>query len=234
MSSEFHTTRWSIVVAASGRDDEERDALGWLFEAYRDPLYAFVRRRGLAPDDASDTVQAFFLSLMERDGFRNLDPAAGRFRAFLLASIKHFLANRRAHERAEKRRAQNPSFTVSLTDAEHVFRTAASSALDAEAQYEKGWALTVFRRAMERLETEFREAGRGDVYARLQGFLTGEGDASYREVAEDLGMAEGGVKTTVHRMRKRLGRHMRDEVAQTIADPTQVDDEIRYHLEVLG
>jgi len=234
MSDDFKTTRWSLVLAAADRDPEGDRALGWLCEAYWFPLYAFLRRRGHDAEIARDLVQAFFLRVLEKDYLRGLDPAAGKFRAFLLASIKHFVANELARSRADKRRADNPSFTDQLDHAEELYLREAAPDLNAEELYEKRWATTVLLRATDRLEQEYRRSGRGDLFDRLHGFLTGGPEISYATVAQELGMKEGAIKTAVHRLRQRLGRVLREEVAQTIADPQQVDEEIRYLLRVVG
>ena len=234
MVDDFQTTRWSMVLAAADRDPDGDRALAWLCEAYWFPLYAFVRRRGHDADTARDLVQAFFLRVLEKDYLRGLDPAAGKFRAFLLASIKHFVSNELARSRAEKRRADNPGFTVQLDQAEELYQREAPQGLNAEELYERRWAATVLRRATDRLGHEYRESGRGELFDRLKGFLTGEADLSYAMIAGELDMNEGAVKTAIHRLRQRLGKALRDEVAQTIADSGQVDDEIRYLLRVVG
>lgn len=234
MPDDFKTTRWSVVLAAAGQETDRHRALGWLCEAYWYPLYAFVRRRGHDTESASDVVQSYFLRVMEKDVFRDVDPGAGKFRAFLLASMKNFLSNEREREQAVKRRAENPAFTVSLDGADELYRREASQELNAEELFEKRWALTVLDRAVERLGRDYDQLGRGGLFERLRGFLTGEVEDSYVEIAAALDMKEGAVKTAIHRMRKRLGRVLREEVAQTVSDPEQLDDEIRHLLRVVG
>jgi RNA polymerase sigma-70 factor (ECF subfamily) len=234
MADDFLTTRWSIVRAAGADDAAREGALAWLCEAYWVPLYAYLRRKGNSEEDARDLVQSFFVHLLEKDALVGLSPEAGKFRAFMLASLKNFAANERARAAAEKRRATNAAFTVSLDDAEEIYRREASSELNAEELFEKRWALAVVVSATARLRAEFAQAGRTEVFEVLQQYLVGESDASYAETAERLGMNEGAVKTAIHRLRKRLGKVLRDEVAETVADPSQVDAELRYLLGVLG
>lgn len=234
MADDFLTTRWSIVRAAGADDAAREGALAWLCDAYWFPLYAYLRRKGNAEEDARDLVQSFFAHLLEKDALAGLSPEAGKFRAFMLASLKNFAANERARATAEKRRATNAAFTVSLDDAEEIYKREASNELNAEELYEKRWALAVVVAATTRLRAEFAQAGRAEVFEVLQQYLVGESDASYAETAERLGMNEGAVKTAIHRLRKRLGNVLREEVAETVADPSQVDAELRYLLSVLG
>lgn len=233
MAQEFETTRWSLVLAAGGGDPEARQAMEWLCEAYWQPLYAFVRRRGHDPERARDLVQSFFLYSMQAELLRDVDPRAGRLRAYLLASIKHFISKQLDHERALKRRAQDARFTLSLDDAEAIYRRESTDDPSPEQLFEKRWALTVLRRATERLRQEYAELGRSELFERLGGYVTGESEGAYEAAATELEMSVGAVKTAVHRLRKRLGRVLRDEVAQTVADPEQVDDELRHLLRVL-
>lgn len=219
-------------AAQSSHSNRER-ALAWLCEAYWLPLYAFVRRRGVGADDARDLVQSFFAALLERDAIAKVRPEAGKFRAFLLASMKNFLANERARDAAEKRRAANPAFTVALDDAEAVYAREASRDLDAEQVFERRWALNVVSRATARLRQEYAASGRSELFEALQPHLSGDADLSHARTASALAMSEGAVKTAVHRLRKRLGRALRDEVAETVSDPDQIDDELRALLRIL-
>jgi RNA polymerase sigma-70 factor (ECF subfamily) len=234
MGDDFRTTRWSVVRAAGADDATRRDALGWLCEAYWFPLYAFARRRGRSEDDARDAVQAFFAHVLEKDALTGLSPAAGKFRAFLLASFKKFLSNERARAAAEKRRATQAAFTVSLDDAEDIYRREATDGLDAEQLYERRWALAVVLGATAKLRREFEAAGRGHVFVALQPYLSGESDRTYAETGARLDMSAGAIKTAIHRLRKRLGAVLREEVAETVTEPEDVEDELRHLLRVLG
>ena len=234
MADGFLTTRWSLVRAAGADDAAREGALAWLCEAYWFPLYAFLRRKGHSEDDARDLVQSFFVHVLEKNALVGLDPQAGKFRAFMLAALKNFVANERARAAAEKRRASHAAFTVSLDDAEEIYRREASKELDAEQLYERRWALAVVLSASGKLREEFAQAGRAQVFEVLQQYLVGESEATYAETARLLGMNEGAVQTAIHRLRKRLGKVLREEVAETVADPAEIDGELRHLLRVLG
>jgi len=234
VSDGFKTTRWTIVVAAAESSPDGRRAFEKLCESYWYPLYAFVRRRGYDASSAQDLTQSFFLRVMEKGYLDDLDPSAGKFRAYLLASIKHFLSNERSRSAALKRRADDPSFTISLDGAEEIYRKEAHKQLNAEQLFERQWALTVLGRAIERLQGEYESSGRAELFDRLKGFVTGDSEGKYSDAAAALGMTEGAVKTAVHRLRRRLGKVLRDEVTQTLASPEQLDDEIRHLLHVVS
>ncbi len=234
MQGHFTTTRWSLVHAAGGAGKAARDALGELCRAYWYPLYAFARRRGVDPEEARDVTQGFFADLLERRSVARLDPELGRFRAFLIASFKHYIAHQRDRERAIKRRAGEPAFTVSLDAAEDAYRHEPRDLLDPAHLYERRWARVVLDRALARLRDDYAGAGKAVLFERLQGFLTGDADVPYRTVADALGTSEGAVKVAVHRMRTRLGALLRAEVAETVERPEDVDDELRHLLRVVS
>lgn len=228
MSSRFATTQWSIVLAAGfGQDTRSRQALAILCDAYWYPLYAFVRRSGYDSEQARDVTQDFFADLLERRALRSVDPEKGRFRAFLLASIRHFVAHERGRQQAAKR--GGGVRTVSLDDGEARFDLEAT-ALNPEQLFERRWGLIVMERAMARLKTQSESAGRAQLFAVLKPYLTGGSEASYHDVAETLSMQVGAVKVAVHRLRQSYGRLLRQEIAETVADASHVDDELRYLL----
>jgi DNA-directed RNA polymerase specialized sigma24 family protein len=233
--SQFDTTRWSLVVAA-GSDDSRaaREALGVLCEAYWYPLYAYVRRRGADPDDARDLTQGFLASLLERRDFEGLSPERGRFRAFLLASLKHFLANDAAKRLTLKRGGGIPAVSLSLDDAEGRYRVEPVEAVTPERLYERRWALTVIDRVLDELRGEWEAGGRGVEFQELKAALLGDAPAGgYASVAARLGISEGAVKVAVHRLRRRFQSRLRQRIAETVADPADVDDEIRYLVQAL-
>lgn len=228
MRSRFANTQWSVVLAAgAGKDTQTRQALDTLCQAYWDPLYAYVRRHGYDPDQACDVTQAFFADLHEREALRGLLPERGRFRAFLLAAIRHFLAHQRERELAAKR--GGGMRTISLDANEQPIREPVTE-LTPEQVFERRWGLTVMERAMVRLKTQFESSGRPQLFAALRPYLTGSNTASYREVAAQLSISEGAVKVAVHRLRQRYGKLLRQEIAETVVDASQVDDELRYLL----
>lgn len=209
-------------------------ALALLCEAYWYPLYAFARRSGHDADAAQDLTQAFFTRLLEKHYVRDARPERGRFRSFLLASFRHFLSNERDYHAAQKRGGGMRLLPLEMETAEGVYRREPPDPDTPETIYERRWALALLDRALQRLRAEQREAGHERSFDRVAGFLTGTGDdVSYAEVAAGLGTTEAAFKVTVHRMRRRFGAVLRLEIGETLADPNDVDDELRHLLAVL-
>jgi len=233
LSDRFQTTRWSLVLAAAKGEHGSAEALEWLCATYWHPLYGFIRRHGNDPESARDLTQSFFLSLLGRNSLQSIDPSNGRFRAFLLASVKHFLSNERERAQALKRRADDIALHLDLEDAERMYLLEPAPGLGPEELFEAKWARTVLDRAMKRLREEHETTGRGDLFRRLSGHLTGE-ETPYGVLAGELDMSEGAIRVAVHRLRNRLGSLLRAEVAQTVADPRDVDGEIRHLLQAAG
>ncbi len=232
----FATTRWSQVLAA-GRPNagESREALSRLCESYWYPLYAYVRRWGYDAEQAQDLTQEFFARLLEKRYLRAADPARGRFRSFLLASLKHFLANERDRAGAVKRGGRAAIVSLELENAEGRYSLEPPDQETPETIFERRWATTLLERTLSRLAREFESAGRKPLFDRLEGCLTGDGEAApYARLAADLGMSEGAVKVAVHRLRKRFGALLREEIGETVATPAEVDDEIRELFRALG
>jgi RNA polymerase sigma-70 factor (ECF subfamily) len=225
----FATTRWSQVLAAgSGSAANERAALASLCEAYWQPLYSYVRRSGYDPDTALDLTQAFFARLIEKRFLGAADPARGRFRSFLLAAMRHFLSNERDRQLAEKRGGRVAMLPMEVETAEGLYTREVPDNETPDVVFQRRWALTTLEHTLDRLRAEYARAGRGEVLRRLEGFLTGDaGNAPYEVVSRELGMSEGAVKVAVHRLRKRYGVLLRDEIRQTVSDEREVDDEIR-------
>lgn len=234
MSQRFETTKWSVVLAArTGTSPESRAALSSLCQAYWFPLYAYVRSQGYGAEPASDLTQGYFLRLLEKNYLKDVRPAAGRFRSFLLASLKHFLSNERDRERALKRGGGRAAVSVDVETAEKLYRDEPMEEMTAETIFERRWALTVLDRTESRLQAEFDSTGKQRQFELLRGYLTGEAvQLPYREIAAELGMREGAVKVAVHRLRRRFGELLRREIADTVADEEQVDAELRHLLSV--
>lgn len=233
--SRFHTTRWSRVLSArDARDPEARLALGELCEAYWQPLYAFLRRSGHAADAALDLTQDYFATLLDKRFLDDVDPRRGRFRSFLLASLKHHVAHVRDRERAAKRGGGRPVLSLDTAEAEERYLLEPVEATTPEGVYERRWATTVIGRARERLRDEMDAAGKGVTYRALEGLVTFGTDArSQREIGAELGMSEAAVGMALLRLRRRLGRILREQVAETVDDPAAVDGELRHLLEVV-
>jgi RNA polymerase sigma-70 factor (ECF subfamily) len=224
------------VVLAAGRADapQARDALETLCQAYWYPLYAYVRRRGYAPADAEDLTQHFFAWLLERDWLERADPQRGRFRSFLLTSLSHFLANEWDRARTQKRGGGR---IVSLQRDEAETRCAREPVehLTPEQSFEWRWALTLLDQVMKQLAAEFTRDGKAVLFEAIKPCLLGERAAQpYAALAPKLGMTEGSVKVAVHRLRQRYRQLLRDEIANTVAQPGDVEEELRHLFAVLA
>ena len=229
--SDFTTTDWGTVLAARETStDASRAALEILCRAYWYPMYAFIRRQGFDADDASDLTQDYFARLLEKGYLDDYDPARGRLRVFLKASIRNFLSKERAKERSWKRGGRTDILSIDQEALEGRYRIEPIDDMTPERFFERRWALTVLETARARLRSERETAGRGREFSRLEDFLTGQRDAPtrYREIATDLGTTEDAVKTAVHRLRRRFGELLRDVVGATVASPKEVDEELRY------
>lgn len=224
----FATTRWTLISAA-GRDatPESRRALAELCEAYWYPLYAFLRRKALSPEDAQDVTQAFFAELLEKGRLQMADQRRGRFRAFLLTSLQHFLANHIRDARALKRGGGKVLAGLDFTAGEERYSHEPTCDLTPERIFERRWATALLDQTVARLRDEFAAANKLPLFEELAPFLGGDRGSSYAEIAARLGMSEGAVKVAVHRLRKRCGELLRAEIAQTVATAEEVDDELK-------
>ena len=234
MSRGFATTRWSVVLRARGGDPEGRQALSTLCQDYWHPIYAFIRRQGHGVEEARDLTQGYFLLVLEKGLLHDVRRTEGRFRSFLLASVRHFLSDARDRQRAAKRGGGRSPVPLDEAVAEENYLREPHTELTPEEIFERRWAFTVIERAVRRLHEDSERRGRLGQFERLQEFLTGAGTGTYRKAASDLGMTEDAVKVAVHRLRHRYGEMLRKEVEETVADPAQVDGEIRYLLAVIG
>jgi RNA polymerase sigma-70 factor (ECF subfamily) len=225
----FATTRWSLVAAARDRAaPPARQALAELCRAYWYPVYAYVRRSGRGHAEAEDLTQEFFTRLLEKDALAAVDPARGRFRSFLLAACRHFLANQDARARARKRGGGRRPLPLDLAGAHDRYRREPAHADTPEKLFERRWALALLDEVLGGLRREYEAAGKGPLFALLKEHLTGDDPGlPHGEAARQLGTTEGAVKVAAHRLRRRYRELLRQEIAQTLADPAEVDDEIR-------
>jgi RNA polymerase sigma-70 factor (ECF subfamily) len=225
----FAATRWSIVRAAHGGDTRMRVvALEQLCRTYWQPLYAYVRRRGNNPEDAADLTQEFFARLLAGDSLESVAPEKGRFRAFLLAAVKHFLANEHDRRTAAKRGGGAVHLSLDMTDAESLYQQAAPGALQPDRLFDRQWALTVLEVALERLRAEHDTPEKLRLFEGLKGTLTADaGAVGYAALGQQLGLSEGAVKVAAHRLRKRYREMLKAEVAGTVEDPGQVGEELQ-------
>jgi RNA polymerase sigma-70 factor (ECF subfamily) len=235
-SRQFATTRWSLVLAAGRRSSPQSSAaLATLCENYWYPLYAYVRRRGHEAHEAEDFTQAFFARLLEKNDLTAADPGRGRFRSFLLTSLKHFLANEWDRHRAQKRGGGRSVLSIDFGTAEERYRAEPAHDLTPEKIFERRWALVLLENVLARLHGESAQAGKADSFDYLKGFLTGEQSAgTYGQLAAELNTSEGALKVAVHRLRRRYRELLRAEIEETVADPQEIDQEIRDLFSALG
>lgn len=222
----FATTHWSVVVHARGDSPSAEQALGQLCSAYWYPLYAFVRRQGRAPHDAQDLTQEFFARLLEKQWLKDVERERGRFRSWLLAAMKHFLANEWDKRRAEKRGGAIAFVSIDET-AESRFAHEAADPAAPEILYDRRWALTLLDHVLTRLREEYAAAGKLAQFDALKDTLTGD-RTPYAEVATRLGSTEGAMKVAAHRLRERYRDLIRAEISETVAEPGEVEDELRH------
>jgi len=232
----FTTTHWSVVLNA--RDlaaPEAREALETLCHTYWYPLYAFVRRLGHDDAAAKDFTQGFFAKLLQKNYLAQVHPAKGKFRSFLMVSIKHFIADEHDKATAQKRGGGQAVISRDDTSDEDRYRHEPMDHMDAEKLFERRWVSTLLEQAHNRLQAEYRAAGKAEFFAQLQRFESGDSPTpSYAELAPTLQLSESGLRTAVYRMRLRHRELLREEVAQTLDNPAEVDEEIRHLLRVFG
>ena len=228
----FATTRWSLVAAAKDpAGPHAREALADLCRAYWPPVYAFVRRRGHDRDAAQDLTQGFFARLLEKNDLAVADQARGRFRSFLLAACRHFLANQHDHDAARKRGGGRAHDSLDFAAAAGREPAGADSP---ERAFDREWALGLLDRALGELRAEYAGSGRAALFDALKDALAGGADVPHAEKARELGLTEGAVKVAVHRLRQRYRDRVRAAIAETVARPEDVDDEVRDLFAALG
>ncbi len=232
----FATTRWSVVLAAGHESSPDfAGALEHLCRAYWYPLYAFVRRSGIAPEDARDLTQEFFARLLEKKWLAEADPARGRFRTFLLAALKHFLANEWNRAQRLKRGGGRDFIALDAATAEERYAMEPPDLATPELLYDRRWALTLLARTQKRLRDEMNAEGQGERFAALEPTLVGERTAlPYEELAARFGVTETAVKSMVLRLRKRFRTLLRDEVAETTGEAKEVDAELAHLFAILS
>lgn len=235
-AARFDTTHWSVVLASRDRASPESvEAWDRLCRAYWYPLYAFVRRQGFGPADAEDLTQGFFTRLLQRDAFASVCPERGRFRSFLLVALKHYLANQREQAEAHKRGGGTGRVPLDTSLGETLYQAEPASLAPGERLFERRWALTLLRRALDRLRSEAAAAGKDAEFDHLKGLLTAAEPAiPMAQVAARFGCSEGAARVAVHRLRRRFRDLFRAEIAATVAEATQIDEEIRHLVDVLA
>jgi RNA polymerase sigma factor (sigma-70 family) len=225
----FATTHWTAVLAAGERGSPQADlALEELCRTYWYPLYVYVRRQTPTREDAEDLTQAFFARLLEKNYLAGVDSERGRFRAFLLAALKHFLANEWDRAHRQKRGGGLATVPLDWQNSDTRFQIDPPDHLSPDKLYDRAWAVTVLERVLARLRGENAAEGKSELFGQLKPFLmVGKSAIPYAQVAVTLKLTEGAVRVAVHRLRSRYRELLRDEVRQTISDPAQVEEEMR-------
>jgi RNA polymerase sigma-70 factor (ECF subfamily) len=235
-SARFAATHWSVVLALGQGDAPEfAAAFEKLCRAYWYPLYAHIRQRGHPPEDAQDLTQSYFLHLLVRKPFTGLNPSKGRFRSFLLAALNLFLADQRDHQRALKRGGGREILSIDAREAEARYGSDPADDCSPDRLFERRWALALLDRVLVRLEQDYAATGRAELFRHLKPFLVeGALARTWTEVAAELGLTVEAVKKAAQRLRHRYGLLFREEIAHTLADPAEVEDELRYLRQVMS
>ena len=234
--SVFATTHWSVVLAVGHEDSAlAMEALERLCQTYWYPLYAYLRRRGYAEHDAQDKIQGFFALLLKRQSLQKMKRGGGKFRSYLLTALNHYLIDEHNRGQAQKRGGGQPVLSLDTQDAEQHYQLEPQDHRTPEVLFERRWALTVIDAAMARLEMEFAADGKISQFERLRGFIVaGVDNRPYAEVAEQIGMSEEAVRKAVQRLRRGYRDAVREEIAQTVATVSEIEEELRYLLAVLS
>ncbi len=225
----FATTHWTAVLAAGHGDSPQADvALEELCRTYWYPLYAYVRRHGHSREDAEDLTQGFFARLLEKNYLEGVTSDGGKFRSFLLVALKRFLANEWDRANRQKRGGGVLPLSLDWQDAETRYQIAPADNLSPDKLYDRAWAVVVLERVITRLRDENGADGKAGLYEQLKPFLMmGKSEIPYAQAAAALKMTEGGVRVVVHRLRRRYRELLREEIAQTLANPAQADEEMQ-------
>ena len=232
----FTTTHWTVVLSAREQGSPEAEAaLEKLCRTYWYPLYAYVRRQGNDEASAKDLTQEFFARFLQKKRLDHVQREKGRFRSFLLASLKNFLADERDKARAQKRGGGQTLLSLDDDTAEDRYRLEPADNMTPDKLFEQRWVLTLLDQAKARLKEEYAQAGKANLYERLRVFEAGDPDApTYAQVAAELDLTESAVKSAAHRLRQRYGELVREEVAHTVGSSAEVDEELRHLISVLS
>jgi RNA polymerase sigma-70 factor (ECF subfamily) len=223
------------VLAAGDRQSPDADAaLASLCQAYWAPVYAFIRRSGHEADAAKDLTQAFFVRVIEKDFFAKARRDRGRFRTFLLSSVKNFLSNEWDREQAMKRGGGRSPVSLEADDGERTYQIEIADDVTPERLYERRWALAAIGTALARIAERYDQAGKREIFAKLKPFLTGLEPGSYAELAAGLEVSEGSLRVAVFRMRNLFAETLRETIAETVDGPDEVEEELRHLLQAVA
>ena len=223
-----------VLAAAVEPGARAEPALAALCQQYWHPVYAFIRRNGYSIDQGQDLTQGFFAVLLEKNYLRDAKQERGRFRSFLLTAVKHFLSNQKAREQALKRGGGQPHISIDPAEAESWYMPEAVDGDTPEHLFERRWALSLLEQVMAKLRAEFEKPGKAGQFDLLSPFLNGDAGVGYETAAAQAGLSAGSLRTAVHRMRRRYRTLLREEIAETVAQPEEIDEEIRFLLKVLS
>jgi len=236
-TAQFHTTRWSVIMVAAQEDTGAgKAALAKLCQLYWYPLYAFARRRGYAPHDAQDLTQGFFVQILENRTFARADQLKGKFRSFLLACFQNYLSVEAQRARSQKRGGDREFVFLDMETAESRYELEPADQLTAQKIFDARWAMTLLGAAMTRLRSQYEIQGKLAIFESLKAFLDPAKSSeplSYEQAASALGVGLGAAKTLIHRLRKQYSALVREEIARTVSDPREVDQEIHALCEAL-
>jgi len=231
---QFNTTHWSVILAARGESADAQEALEKLCRVYWYPLYVFVRRQGHSPEDTEDLIQGFFARLLERKDLETVQRERGRFRSYLLVSLKHFVLNEQLRARAEKRGGGKSFISLDEVEAEKKFAQEPVDKSTPEKIFERRWAMALLDTVLERLRKEYETTERLRLFESLRWFLSDEpAEQSQAQIGAQLGLSTGAIKQAVRRLRQRYRELLHEEVANTVATAADIDDEVRHLVEVL-
>lgn len=235
-AARFVTTRWSVVLRLWDKDSPQAaEALDYLCRAYWYPIYAFARRSGLSMHDAEDATQDFLTHMLGKSLFGRADPQRGRFRSFLLTCFKNFVGQQNNKKRAVKRGGGAKVFSLDETDAEGRYQREPADPRSPDLLYERSWAVRLFETALERIEAQYQADGKAAEFATMKPYLTGDaGKASYRELSRQLRVQEGAARVAVYRLRQRYSESVRAEVAQTVTNEEEFEEELRHIRDLLS
>ena len=230
----FTTTQWSVVLEAQGESPAAQEALENLCRTYWRPVYSFVRRQGLGPEEAEDVTQGFFAQLLERKRLSAVRKEKGRLRSFLLGALKYFLADERRRAMAIKRGKGQRLIPLERLRVDERIEMESSDPVTAEMIYERRWALTILEHVLSRLKDEYRAVGNAALFDSLKQLLPDEpGSPSQADIAAQLGMTENALRQAFYRFRQRYQSLLREEIAHTVATPGDIEDELRHLIAVL-
>jgi RNA polymerase sigma-70 factor (ECF subfamily) len=232
----FSATRWSMVFrAADDSDQRSKKDLEDICRACWYPIYAFVRRQGYSPEDSQDLAQGFFVHVLQNNVLSHADPERGRFRSFLLGAVRHFVSNEARKNRAEKRGGRITFVPVDSNEGEERYEREIAHPDTPEKLFQRSWAENLLQRALDALKRDYERQGKVNLFNALQPFLAGGSNPdSYQGLGQQLGMSSGTVAVAVFRMRKRYGEVLRHEIAQTVEDPADIEQEIRLLLDAVA